>query len=362
MGYDGLKRSPTTLYNFAYWQKFRSLKREMFCLNGRLVSEVYFDQIKQFVEAMNDGENKKRSFMSINNFKMMTHDQFESARAFDARFRDQLVEFKRKGYLDETLLIILSDHGGREYSYGNSVMEDFAQNEFPNPFLSIKLPDSMENTLFFENFMNNSAKLITSFDVYKTLKHFYFLSKNGPHETGTHCRKLMSKSEPKIRGLRGISLFENLPSQRSCTEALISIAFCACMTKTEVSTSAFKAETGYSIDQIALFVLTKLVRITSDWRLRVKCHEFRLEKVLHIKSFIYNKKRYYEIKISVIPGPAHFRAIVKFERRFSLIFNSGKVLSSVGKILRANKYGDQSECLKSYEESSVRPYCHCIVY
>ena len=181
---QGLKNTPTNFYNYAYWRKFESLKRKGFCLNGRLISEVYFDQIKQFVETMNFEENKEKSFMSINILKMMTHDQFASARAFDTRFRDQLEEFKRKGFLDETLLIILGDHGGREYSYGNSVMQEFAGNEFNNPFLSIKLPDSMRNTLFFDNFMENSAKLVTSFDLYKTLKHFSFLSQNGLDRDG----------------------------------------------------------------------------------------------------------------------------------------------------------------------------------
>jgi hypothetical protein len=343
----GLINTPTNFYNYAYWRKFESLKREGFCLNGRLISEIYFDQIKQFVETMNFEENKEKSFMSINILKMMTHDQFASARAFDTRFRDQLEEFKRKGFLDETLLIILGDHGGREYSYGNSVMQEFAGNEFNNPFLSIKLPDSMRNTLFFANFMENSAKLVTSFDLYKTLKHFSFLSQNGLDENEKACRELMSKSEPRERGLRGISLFEKVPANRSCSDALIAIGYCACNIKTDIDEKTLVSETGITSNRIGFFVLSNLTSITNS--LRSKCVQYKFEKVIHVKSFMYDGNKFYEIKISVLPGPSHFRAIVKFER----------VLIVVAKIARENKYRNQSRCLITYKEAIFKEYCYC---
>lgn len=349
MGSSGLQLTPTNFYNFPYWQKFRTLKMQSkFCLNGQLASDIYIDQVKQFVEAMKRKENKGRSYFSANQFSMMTHDQFELSPEFDKRLKKQIEEFSGKGYLNETLLVILGDHGGRPYAYGDQVMLDFADKEFPNPFLSIKVPDSMANSPYYKHFMKNTDKLVTSFDLYKTLKHFYFFSKNGLDNATDKCHQIMSRSEPKIRGLRGLSLFQSLPSYRSCSEALIPLAFCTDLDKIEIDPIQFRSETQKTVEQLADFLHAKVVSLTNSSR--SKCQKYDFDRLLHVKSIPFGMIKYYQVKISLNPGPSHFRAIFKLVRDQFVL---------VGKINRDNKYGDQPKCMISYSESLLKPFCFC---
>ena len=101
MGHAGLKQKPTNFYNYPYWKQYLHLKKldngnSKYCLNGRLTSDIYFDQINQFVGAMNLDENKDKPFFFVNLFAIMTHDQFEIAREFDIRFKQQLKSCKIK--------------------------------------------------------------------------------------------------------------------------------------------------------------------------------------------------------------------------------------------------------------------------
>jgi hypothetical protein len=354
MGHAGLKQKPTNFYNYPYWKQYPHLKKldngnSKYCLNGRLTSDIYFDQINQFVGAMNLDENKDKPFFFVNLFAIMTHDQFEIAREFDIRFKQQLEEFSNKGYLSETLLIVMSDHGGRQYAYGEKIMKEFGQEEYPNPFLSIKLPNSMANSLYYDNFMKNSAKLVTAFDIHKTLKHFYFLSKNGLEKSSKSCHDLMSTSEPQIRSLRGISLFENVPSNRECSEALIPLAFCSILNKTEIDPHEFRAETEKTVELMAKFLHAKTVQVTQN--LRSKCKEYEFDKILLAKNFLFANQKYYEVKISLKPGPSHFSAIMKFVK---------KEFKLVGNINRDNLYGTQPKCLfNTSKEYKYKSYCYC---
>ena len=131
--------------------------------------EIYMDQIKQFVDRMNLKENQNKNYFSSNLFAFLTHDRFAIPDGFDLALHAQLTEFERNGFLDNTLLIVLSDHGGRPYAYGDEAFSRFAGIEYPNSLLSIKLPRPLRNTTYARNFFENKDKLITPFDVYNYL-------------------------------------------------------------------------------------------------------------------------------------------------------------------------------------------------
>ena len=62
MGHGGFSNNPTNYYNFPYWEKQRNFKREgIHCLNGLSTSDIYFNQIKQFLDNMNSEQNKNKT-------------------------------------------------------------------------------------------------------------------------------------------------------------------------------------------------------------------------------------------------------------------------------------------------------------
>ena len=121
------------------------------------------------------------------------------------------------GVLDNTILVVMSDHGHR-FSYTRETLQGKYEERLP--FFAIKTP-----TWFAKKFPNaahalrvNAAERLTSpFDVHATLLSILNVLNKG------------QDTEPKHSELvRGMSLFSEIPPQRTCSDAKISAHWCAC--------------------------------------------------------------------------------------------------------------------------------------
>ena len=351
MGKPGFKYSPAHHYNYPFWQKDRSLRHWSFrkCYNGKFEHTIYIDQMKSFIDRMSLKENKKRGFVSVNMLGALPHGQYEFPRGFDKEFKSFLEESDKKGLFSNTALILLSDHGGRPYAYTQKVFDDFAGLEYPFPFLSIRLPKSMRNSEFSKNFLKNKNKMLTSTDIRKTIKHLYYIAKNGveKNEKNSKCRELFQKCVKNIPELRGISLFENLPKDRSCTDSLIPLSFCPCRIKKQIKESEFLNKTGSEINSATNFFMKILVEKTKP--LRSICKEFKFKNLVEINELKTLKQNLYELKITVSPGDSVFKLIINVKNKDIAIGSD---------ITRENKYGKQSDCLK-YSDRHLKGFCYC---
>ena len=90
---------------------------------------------------------------------------------------DLLKRMKQKGDLDNAVLLFLSDHGLRLGSYPKT-FEGSLENNLP--FLFIKFPDwfHAEFPELVANVGVNARRLVTPFDIGKTLKHLLHLQTN----------------------------------------------------------------------------------------------------------------------------------------------------------------------------------------
>ena len=350
----GFKKSPADFYNFAYWKKEPSLHRInnlKYCINGKPFHAIYMDQIKQFVDRMNLKDNQNKNFFSYNMFSSLSHDRFEIPDGFDVALHAQLSEFERNGFLDNTLLIVLTDHGGRPYAYGDEAFSKFAGLEYPNSFLSIKLPRNLRDTTYGRNFIANKDKLVTSFDLYKTLKHFYYLTRNGNFKE-VKCRRLFSESVGKVRALRGVSLFESVPVNRSCREALIPIQFCTCISKVDVDADGFLKETGINLSNAAKVVVDKLNKKIEH--LKEKCAVFVVKSVESVKKIVGDDRNsLFELSVLAEPGDARFKALIQVRD------GDESKIELKSRISRENKYGEMSACLKG-DDREFRDSCYCL--
>lgn len=113
-----------------------------------------------------------------------------------------LVEFNTKGYLNNTLLIVLGDHGWR---YGDFRQTMQGKSEERLPLFSMTFPkwfkDKYSNAA--KNFETNTKRLTSWFDVYATFSHL-----------------LEYPNKPKALN-HGISLLTEVPLNRSCKDARI---------------------------------------------------------------------------------------------------------------------------------------------
>lgn len=305
--------------------------------------------MKSFIDRMNLKENRKKGYVSVNMWGALPHGQFEFPKSCDRELKSYLEESDKKGIFSNTAIIILSDHGGRPYAYTQKVFDDFAGLEYPFPFLSIRLPKSMRNSEFSKNFMNNKNEMITAIDIHKTLKHLYYIAKNGvdQNEKNTECRKIFKTSESKIAPLRGISLFEDIPRNRSCLDSLIPLNFCPCRIRKAINKNEFIKQTGLDIKLSIDFFMEKLVNKTKH--LRSICQEFKFKNIKETNKIEILGKKLYELIITAMPGDSVFKLIIDIKNKKMAIGSD---------MTRENKYGEQSNCLKK-SDRHLQGFCFC---
>lgn len=312
-----------------------------FCIYNTPLHEIYLTQIRDFLELANSKTNEGRGFISINIFKLLTQSQFEVAPDFDRFLRDSLIAFEKKGWLKNTVIFISSDHGGT--SYGKADFNKFGVLEYYNPFLGIKMPRSMRHSFWERALKTNRHKMITPFDLHKTLKHIYALNKYGFNHKATECRRIFEKSNVQIRPLRGISLFSEMPVDRSCEEALIPIDFCTCDpgVNVQISEAEFQTETKLTVRDAAQAIVDRLNDKSDE--LKKLCRSYNLNRVQSVKKLAKKSRQTgrqgFEFRILLEPGASVFKADIEVKR---------SLVTLVGQIFRENEF--EASCLTNPNE------------
>jgi len=279
--------------------------------------------------------------------KYLTHTFLTVPKSFDIQLKNLIAEFFNQKFLDNALFILMSDHGSRltKYSYQSKV----GRAERSTPFFSMHLPKRLIGTEFHKNAINNKDKIFTAHDVYKTLKHFYYLNQNVNHNSSIYspkCRKEFANSDRQTRSLRGISLFEKHPENRSCFDALIPVLFCENKKVTQLTEKEFLEQSGSSVMVAGDYVLNRVNNLTSVER--EKCSKFEIEKIMPVRAVTDSFYKLFLINLILKPGNAVFEAYLKID--------SEKKLKIYNKIMRVNDYKKQSKCV---DKRSLKGFCYC---
>jgi hypothetical protein len=94
------------------------------------------------------------------------------------------------------------------------------------------------------------------------------------------CRaKYFAKSVHKVRSRRGVSLFEKIPADRDCNEAMVPFVYCNCKNQVDLTRneSLFISNERASFVQVGGLIVDKLNSIVDV--IREKCTPFKLESV-----------------------------------------------------------------------------------
>ena len=341
---DGFRYVPTHLYDRGYWLQLYNIRENQkgYCHYKRPSYAYWLEQIELFVEQMNLPQNAHIPYVSFNWLTEYTHDFLAVPPIMDLAIRNFLKGIHLKGYLDNTMLIFMTDHGNKLVSYAAT---ESGKVERILPLLSIKLPDTLVNTRYHANLLGNKKKLVSAFDVYKSLNHFLFINNYDLNETDPFCTTLFRESSLTKRQLRGISIFEEIPEKRSCTEALIPVAMCGCFKAVDLDEPQFQMETKHSFQAIGAKTLDYVNNLTVT--IKEKCVPYNVSSVNNFKKVFYSdKKIVYSGQIMLQPGDALFQ----------LNFKMSSDLSFVEAPLRLSKYGDQSRCIT---DRHLQNYCFC---
>ncbi|XP_076435622.1 uncharacterized protein LOC143275425 [Babylonia areolata] len=290
----------------------------------------------------------------------MSHDFNNKVQALD----DDLVAFlkglEEKGHLNSTLLILMADHGAR-YNYIRATAQGKLEERMP--YFSFRFPPWFKKVHpeIVRNMEINSNRLTTPFDIHETFLDLLNYTGTGMADTRR----------------RGLSLFKEVPKERTCSHAGITPHWCACLEWQRVNQSdAFVVQAVQS----AISAINQFTDVV-----RKECAELTVSEVTHSARYMPNvedisveKKQLtyrqsqqvdtssttedsqplpavelYQVSFKTQPGRGHF------EVTCSRDVTSGAFSVSAKDISRINKYGTQPKCIQD-KMPHLRPYCYCL--
>lgn len=240
-------------------------------------------------------------------------------------------ELQKLQVFNDTIVIFFSDHGmrfGEIRKYFTGWLEERL------PFLYIWLPDSFKekHPELAENLRINQDRLVSFYDLHITIKHILKLS-------GGFENELIAVSCPSCQ-----SLFYEVPSNRSCSDAGIDKHWCTCTDFKEIDKSAL------NLEKVVKFAIDKL---NSELSVHKNCAQLKFKAISSARESVHGTLSIdYLISFEVFPSHGQMEATIRCNDA-----ECEKNLTVIGEISRINKYGDQSKCIS---DAHLRKYCYCV--
>ncbi|XP_045203694.2 uncharacterized protein LOC123556784 isoform X2 [Mercenaria mercenaria] len=317
-------------------------KSSSLCYKDRAKHLVQIDYLKQFIAAYKG----KRKFM-FSFLAELSHEYPNLLANGDDDFLEFFKWLKDGGHLENSVLIFFSDHGARIDEIRNTFV---GRIEVRMPLMQIYIPEHLKSKYrsLNDSLALNTERLSVPFDVHQMI--IDVVSKN--FETP-------SKSYMEGR-VRGHSLFQPLPTERSCRDAWIPENYCACYTSSPVNIS--NTAIGHVLGKQLVKDLNNMLSS------HPKCAQLSLHKVQDLQQVSHGlklsdtentgisffqffepekAKKRYDVSVVTVPGNGIFEAtyLVESESRMKLL----------GNIIRVNRYGEQP-CIS---DKQMRPLCYC---
>ncbi|XP_076238504.1 uncharacterized protein LOC143181785 [Calliopsis andreniformis] len=282
----------------------------------------------------------------------LSHDSYNDIGVVDDDLYNWVKDLHEFGHLNNTILILMSDHGHRFAEIRNTLQ---GKQEERLPFFSFTFPPWFKEAYpqAYANFLHNTQYLTTPFDVHKTLENI--LNFQSPKDGDRHQR--------------AISLFDKVPLSRSCADAFIEPHWCACLSWQEIP------KDDNQVTAAAKYFIQFLNAYTEDHR--DICEELRLKEILWAAKLIPNKgllkfqkagdqdgfigdfsaktkltTETYQLKVKTYPGDGLFEVSINYD------IKKNTFSTKISDVSRINMYGSQARCVEN-SLYHLRKYCYC---
>lgn len=346
----GFGETPTDHYMRPFYIESENVLKEhpKLCFGNKPRHTVMLDWLRHFYDAYPDVPKFAFAFHGE-----LSHDDYNLVGYADSDIERFLKDLHSGGILNDTLLIIMSDHGHR---FANIRETQQGKQEERLPFFSVVVPPWLQNKYpnFVQNLQMNQNRLVTPFDIHAT-----FMT-------------LLYPEDVPIEGdlsSRSISLFSRIPQVRTCTMASIEPHWCACLSWAKVSME------DPITKQVAKAVIDYINSLTEFKR--DVCEVLLLKEIMRIEKLQPNKallkfrknadkdgfvgeftddtkltEIIYQIQLRAFPSDAIYEASVKH----NTIKNT--FLVKENEISRVNMYANQEHCVHD-TYPNLRKYCYC---
>ncbi|KAI0240983.1 hypothetical protein LSAT2_003885, partial [Lamellibrachia satsuma] len=347
---SGFKDQPVDHYMRTYYLEAENLRRNSKRLcTGSLPRHVVFLNYARDLYRTYPARTRKFSFMFHTE---LTHGQINTLQVADDDIVDFLKDMNQSGRLNDTVLIMMSDHGPR-FSYGRETVQ--GKHEERNPFMSFRFPPSFDKNHpeAMKNLRTNGQRLSTPFDIHATLRDIVDYS-------------AVLRGDVKQRA---ISLLSEIPETRTCAQAAVAPHWCTCLTWTSVDVG------DEMVKKAAAKLLATINSLTESQRER--CEKLSLVEVTHAVRYTPNEDvlkykggadydKYepdltdtmtanyilYQVTITTKPGFGQYEGTVTHQLEEDTFESREREIS------RINKYGKQAQCVV-HELPHLRKYCYC---
>ncbi|ELT99387.1 hypothetical protein CAPTEDRAFT_160399, partial [Capitella teleta] len=349
--HNGFEEMPVDHYMRPFWlassESDLNKKSPKFCLGAQPKHRYMLTYLRQYFMRYRMFPKFALSFLVE-----LTQTDTNPAEYLDQDLVDFLEFLRHQKALDNTMLIIMGDHGARHGQVRGTTQGKLEERL---PFMSISLPQQFkdQHSKLWSNLRNNQYKLTTPFDL---------------HETFRDILDVTRAQLPVRHNDRGISLFKEIPRNRTCESAGIDMHWCTCMRSSEVDI------TDPIVQNAALTVVKQLNEITKMER--EKCEELRLQDIRDARVVIPNEQiLQYQKNLKDVPDlgkfsqlhnleEVHYQVIVETapngaQYEATLLYNVARGQHHIsGSISRIDKPGMQAMCIgKSHPE--LLKYCYC---
>ncbi|KAI6237956.1 hypothetical protein M3Y95_00319700 [Aphelenchoides besseyi] len=194
-----MMREMRPYYQYLY-QKQDAFKA---CVNGNLITRRMLEVWERFTT-----KYARKCHFAFNFLTALTHDNANAVELLDQTMYNALLRMKYKGVFDNTIMIIMGDHGQRispiQHTYSGRIEERM-------PLLGVFFPEKFgkAHPLKLRNFIVNKNRLISPYDLHETF------------------RELLDFNDPKHQPV-GKSLFHEISARRLCNDTRIVQNHCMC--------------------------------------------------------------------------------------------------------------------------------------
>lgn len=284
-----------------------------------------------------------------------SHDDYNTVQTLDEHWTRSFGELYRQNFLNDTLLIVMGDHGRR---FGPVRQTQTGKLEEKLPFLAVVTPPWFRKRfpLSEANLRKNRHRLVTAFDLHATLAHVLDFQEDG------------GRGNLKERGL---SLFREIPAERTCAHAHIKAHFCSCLDWIEVENMT---------DPIVLAAAQRVIDNFNRQAKEVagKCAELKLGRMISARLLRPNEQLMafkesldfdnytpnltadkelaaviYQIRFVTVPGGGDWEASLTYylqQNEFSMSHDD---------VSRLNSYHEQARCVIDTHQH-LRTFCYCL--
>ncbi|XP_022093484.1 uncharacterized protein LOC110980804 [Acanthaster planci] len=345
--FNGFDEQPTDHYMRTFWNAAQVRNS---CLGPRPVHSVMLDHLFDYMVAYKDKPHFAFTFLVG-----LTHANINPLRLMDEDLHGFLVSAYSRRLLNNTVLFMFGDHGSR-YSAIRKTLQGKLEERLP--FMSVTLPDWMPKRYpdIAKNLRANTKRLATPFDVHQTLRSVLHYS-----------------TKPVSVRQRAISLFSEIPRERTCDHAHVAAHWCSCLTwepagaewaghlasalvegvnaKTEpVRHKCAKLRLNVALNAERMVPNEQVLRFvdTSDNHREANFHDNATVRVSELPVL-------YQVTVETMPGNGLFEGTVRVLPQSKADFI---VYEPTGDISRINRYGTQADCLR-HSRPNMMPFCYC---